>query len=359
VELQNNTTPRIEEITAAAITAMREHKVKLAAIEETARAAADALGLELLRAREDGNAVAAQLDELEGELSRRRAGELAVKIVALRDHQRELQQQEGHLGERLKEFAALSRRLQLTMQESEANGPGLTDAGTRNNRSRLAGHMTWQVAQAEEDERERLAREIHDGPAQVLANAIFELEFCERLLEKDPGKLRQEIVRLKENLRQSLGDVRHFMFGFRPAILTELGLAAALRRFSEGFQRRSGIPVSLDFDELPRLTGTQETAIFRIVQEGFQNAYKHSEASALVVSMHTSNEKLEIVIADNGQGFDVATTAKLSTDHFGLRGMQDRARLLGATIEIDSKPVTGTRITLTVALGAHVAQRNE
>lgn len=339
---------RAAEAITLVVAGVRAQQSKLQAIMEESRAEAAVHLTGQRRVREESAGVASRIAKLEAEIAQRRSSELALEIIALREQHHTLRQQETRLAERIEGLTAFTQRLLLAILESETVAATLTAEGPLEGNRGLLGSTSWRVVQAQEEERERLAREIHDGPAQALANAIFELEFCERLLEKDPVKLRKELVRLNADVRQALADVRHFIFGLRPAVLAELGLATTLRRYAEDYQARCGIAVTLEIEEPLRLSGTQDVAIFRIVQEALQNTRKHSKAARVLVRLRAEPGKLVITIEDDGEGFDLAQAGERSIGHFGLRGMQERARLIGAELEITSQPEKGTRVVLVV-----------
>lgn len=342
---------RVESLSEAIVlarSAAREEQAKLQAVLGAARGASASLLTEQRRLRDEGATAADEIARLEAELSGRRSSELAHRVVSLRERRQALQQQEERVGERIARYVALCQRLRFAIEASEAIVATVSAEDTLDEMASALGSTAWQVAVAQETERQRMAREVHDGPAQALANAIFELEFCERLLEKDPVKLRQELGRLKDDLRQGLADLRHFIFGLRPAVLSELGLAATLARYAEGYQSRCGIAVTLEVGEGLQLDSTQEVAIFRIVQEALQNTRKHSKASKVVIRLQPEPDRLVVNVEDNGEGFDLAETGKHSTGHFGLRGMEERARLIGAELTIESNRRSGTKVILLV-----------
>jgi two-component system sensor histidine kinase DegS len=228
--------------------------------------------------------------------------------------------------------------LQGQLEETEAEAGALADL--------------WSL-EVQEEERRRLAREIHDGPVQVLANAVFAVEYCQRLLTTDPQRAALELERLKSDLREGLADIRYCLFDLRPGPLAELGLPATLRRYAETFAQRFGLAVRLDLDcTLPRLSLAHELAIFRIVQEALHNVRKHSRASEVVLALQRDGTDLVVMVADNGTGFEVSQFPEGSVRHFGLTSMRERARLIRATLTIESAPGKGTRVTLRLPLTA-------
>ncbi len=206
--------------------------------------------------------------------------------------------------------------------------------------------------QAQEVERQRLAREIHDGPAQVLANAVFQLEYCERLVDKDPERLAQELANLKKDVRDGLAEVRNFIFDLRPAPLAEGGLQAMLKDYAEGYEARFDIRVETHLSDVGRLPTAQETAIYRVVQEALQNAQRHSRASKVTINLDRQRHSVVVSIEDNGVGFDVQEQLMAQVGHFGLTSMRERSQLIGGELEIISAPGKGTKVVLTVPLGS-------
>lgn len=205
------------------------------------------------------------------------------------------------------------------------------------------------IVEAQESERRRLAREIHDGPAQVLANAIFSLQYCRRLLEKDVETTKEELAHLEASLRQGLTEVRHLIFDLHVPSLSDLGLEAALRQYLQNYQDRFGINVQLDLQDLQaRLPATLEFAIFRIIQESLQNVYKHANASQVTVTSRRQGGRLVFTVADNGRGFDLRELPARAVRHLGLVSMRERAALINGSLKVDSQPGKGTTVTLTV-----------
>ncbi len=207
------------------------------------------------------------------------------------------------------------------------------------------------IIQAHEQERLRLAREIHDGPAQILANAIFELEYFERLFDRDPTAAKDALVQLKGDLREGLTEVRRFIFDLRPPALSEMGLFVALRGYLQEFEKHFGIAVAA---ELPateeRLPATVELSLFRIVQEALQNAQKHASASRINVWGEMDSLGVRLSVEDDGRGFDPTEVANRRSKNLGLISMRERAGLIGAGLQITSVPGQGTKIGLTVPL---------
>lgn len=200
----------------------------------------------------------------------------------------------------------------------------------------------------QEEERRRLAREIHDGPAQLLNSVVLRIDVCQRLVETDPERLRDELQQLKALVRLSLQDVRKIIFDLRPMALDDLGLIPALRGYLKEYQARSGIETDLaTCGSDHRFQPTFEVAIFRLVQEALSNVEKHAGAERVWVTMECLGGRVvQLTVKDDGAGFDpdlvLSSTAGAK---FGLLGMRERAELVGGTMTIQSAPGQGTELT--------------
>ncbi|MDD3927227.1 MAG: sensor histidine kinase [bacterium] len=207
------------------------------------------------------------------------------------------------------------------------------------------------VISLQEEERRRIARDLHDGPVQNIANIVLRLDLCEQLLKKSPASLPDELSELKSIARSCLDEVRKFIYDLRPMALDDLGFASAMRQYIKEFSKRTGIGIDANISSsLPRLKSDYELAMFRIAQEALNNVYKHSDAGKASIDVNSSNGMIILCIQDNGKGFKLDETLKtLSTKQkFGLVSMRERAELLGADIDISTSPGKGTSVTLTV-----------
>lgn len=209
------------------------------------------------------------------------------------------------------------------------------------------------VIRAQEEERRRLAREIHDGPAQLLNSVVLRINVCQKLFETDLERLREELNQLKELVRLSLQDVRKIIFDLRPMALDDLGLVPALRAFLKDYQGRTGIETDFAvFGNERRYDSAFEVAVFRLVQEALTNVYKHSGATRVWVKVETAGgRELRLSIRDDGAGFDPQRVMEAGRGtKFGLVGMRERAELLGGSLEIQSAPGEGARLHVTFPL---------
>ncbi|KAF1080919.1 MAG: Sensor protein DegS [Candidatus Rifleibacterium amylolyticum] len=208
---------------------------------------------------------------------------------------------------------------------------------------------------AQEEERKRISREIHDGPAQTLASLTMRIDYC---LEQPglPQPLVDELKELKESVIRSLKDIRRFIFDLRPMALDDLGLLPTLEQFIGGFKNRTGVPVYIDTDgERAFLGGDKELAVFRVIQEATNNALRHSNPNSvhIFLKFDAHKQRLSVVIKDDGSGFDVAETRRVygNLKKLGLISMEERIRLSGGEFSIVSDSGSGTVVSFWVPLG--------
>ncbi len=204
------------------------------------------------------------------------------------------------------------------------------------------------AASVREQERRRLARELHDGPAQALAAALFGVDLAVHALDRDPATARDELLGARELVRDALDDVRSLMAGLRPRLLEERGIVVALRTLA-AMPPLWGTAVTVEtrgMAEGERLQPELELGLFRIAQEAVSNARRHGAASRVQVMLQVSPMAVELQIADDGRGLpgDAGHVGRNRGE--GLPGMRERARLLGGDVSIESEPGLGTRISV-------------
>ncbi len=222
--------------------------------------------------------------------------------------------------------------------------------------------LGFKIILAQEEERRRIAREVHDGPAQSMANAVLRSEIAERMLMKhDYAMAQKELRDLKAQVREGLEEVRKIISNLRPMALDDLGLIPALRKYVQDFEERTGIRTKFDMiGKEQRLPSAMEVSIFRLVQEAFSNAHKHANASFLLLEVAFQKQSVKISVLDNGVGFDTddIDTIMNSGIHFGLMGMRERVELLEGRLEIRSRQGEGTRITMHIPVNKSRRETN-
>ncbi len=232
------------------------------------------------------------------------------------------------------------------------------DAATIREKTEQAERLAAQVIMAQEDERRRVARELHDEAGQALTAAIIGLErglasMPEVYASDLPVQPRQLISNLRDLAAQTLDEVRKLALELRPSVLDDLGLVAALRQYARSTEERSGLTVGLTvmgWDELldARLPAEVETALFRIAQEALTNAIRHAHATSVHLRLRRSPEAVTLEVRDDGVGIGASPTSE--GEHLGMFGMRERARLLGG--EFNTAPVSprGTLVRVSIPL---------
>ena len=211
------------------------------------------------------------------------------------------------------------------------------------------------IVQVEEDERHRNAVAIHDGATQQLTNLVLRAQLCQRLLENDPERGRQEFQELQTAMAVALQESRRLIHDLRPLSVDDLGLFVSLRRYVQALTDRGGstrIDLRIDGPE-SRFEPWQELALFRIVQEPLSNAVRHAQAKNVRVTVEVNAQVFRAIVEDDGVGFNPpsgAGTAR-SRRNFGLAELHERALLLSGTLNIESRIGRGSRVQFELPLG--------
>jgi two-component system sensor histidine kinase DegS len=267
--------------------------------------------------------LSASLSELA--LAEKRFADLTQRLSQARDRTRDIQGDLGMLGDMLRQGGATQAEESLAYRSTSR-----------------------QVFQIIEEERMRIARDMHDGPAQSMSNLVLQAEVLERLVKK-PDALLSELQEFKNSVRNALDETRQLIFDLRPMTLDDLGLVPTLRRYGREYTDQHGILVRLKVvGEERRLPGNIEGTMFRIIQEALTNAYKHSQARTVELALTLSGEGVDASVGDDGVGFDVrAIEAGLATNrNLGLLSMRERCELEGGVLQIKSQPGKGTEIRM-------------
>jgi two-component system sensor histidine kinase DegS len=203
------------------------------------------------------------------------------------------------------------------------------------------------LVNAQEAERQRLSRQMHDGPAQALSNFILQTEIAMKLLDVDAGQARNELSSLKVSAMSTFQKVRNFIFELRPMMLDDLGLVPTIRRYADAFKEQSGaeVNVTITGDE-HRMESYIEVMVFRAMQELLSNAVHQNQATSIKILMDLGDNLVKLSVDDNGKGFDTDDLGKESS--LGLKLIQERTEMLGGTFDINSSPGKGARVTLSI-----------
>jgi signal transduction histidine kinase len=202
-----------------------------------------------------------------------------------------------------------------------------------------------QTAAIQEEERRRIARELHDGVGPSLASLNIRLHTVKKQLERDQNPMASEVEELAEQAQANIHDIRRLIYDLRPAVLDELGLASALEEYAERFQKDQGIVVKLNIaDDQSRLPPELETTLFRISQEALANVARHANARRIELTLDNKPAEISLLICDDGQGFD--PEKQFGGAHLGLWSMQKRVEQFGGRFSIDSRPGLGASIII-------------
>ncbi len=258
------------------------------------------------------------------------------RLFVMRGQLEKLQSEKTHL----ERFKATLERAQATQSGPAAS----TSSGG------AKGPMTGveMLVNAQETERQRLSRQMHDGPAQALSNFILQTEIAMRLFDIDAGQARDELNNLKSSAMGTFQKVRNFIFELRPMMLDDLGLVPTVRRYSEAFKEQAGLDVNVTITGAERrLEPYLEIMLFRAIQELLGNAARHSQASQVKVNLDMGDDRIRVSVDDNGKGFDPESVQQGNS--LGLKLIRERAEMLGGNCEIDSAPGKGTRVAFAVS----------
>ena len=221
------------------------------------------------------------------------------------------------------------------------------DSGSASDSGKASSSGIEMIVNAQEAERQRLSRQMHDGPAQAMSNFILQTEIAMRLLDVDPAQAKEELGNLKAAAMGTFQKVRNFIFELRPMMLDDLGLIPTVRKYVDAFKDQTGLDTSLTVTgNERRLEPYLEVMIFRAVQELLGNASRHSQATMVKILLDLENEIIRVSVDDNGKGFDPESV--LGGKSLGLKLIRERAEMLGGKFDIDSAAGKGARISFSI-----------
>lgn len=368
----------INRIFSNAIRVMEDSKYQIYEVCESARSERAALEKELEHVLQQTVQMIEQVDKLEMEyryarirltdVSRdfTRYGELDIKKAYEKATLIQLQlatsrEQEKHLKMRRDDLQLRMRNVEKNIERAESIASQMNVvleylSGDLDNVTRILESaknrqlLGLKIILAQEEERKRIAREIHDGPAQTLANLALRTEIAERMAAKQDYDLIQvELSDLKGQVRSGLEEIRKIIFNLRPMALDDLGLIPTLRKLLQDFEEKTKIHTIFEVSgKEVRLSSSMEAAIYRLTQEALSNVQKHASASRVTIMLSFRVNNLQIKVKDNGRGF----IRKPSTDqpHYGIIGMYERVELLEGVIDIQSEVDKGTEIIIEIPL---------
>ena len=278
----------------------------------------------------------ASISELQ--MAYKSAMEAQQRLLVMRGQIEKLQAEKVSLA---KLVGVLEKFQQVLSESADGSGSSKRSGDTKN--------MLEVLIKAQESERLRLSRHMHDGPAQTLSNFIVQAEIAARLLEIDPSRAKDELSNLKAAAMTAFQKVRTFIFELRPMMLDDLGLIPTLKRYVESFKEQTGQEVGLTIKgKERRLESFLEVLIFRALQELMGNAARHNASQAVKVQINVqlvlSSDMIRVSVSDNGKGFDPDQIA--NSEGVGLKLIRERLEMLGGTLDVDTAPGKGCKILL-------------
>jgi two-component system sensor histidine kinase DegS len=367
---------QLGKILKTTLTAIESGKEEIFFIAETSRSETQRLTNELSQLKSDIAEVIPQVDfqekldrrlrqklmEVSRSYNKYTEKEMIAAYAEAKDAQvnlQLLQSRESQLRKRRDDIERSLRQMQATIERAENlmtqvnMAVNLLQGGiaevlhTQNHEQRQ--EMGLRVIRAQEEERRRVAREIHDGPAQTLANIVLRLEIAEKLLEIDPSRVKAELKDLKNLVRSNLQDIRRIIFDLRPMALDDLGIVPAIAKYLDYFQENYGIICELQIEgREKRLLPAMEVALFRLIQEGMTNVAKHAQSVKADVSLVFQENWTIARIQDYGRGFEVNSVLDNPGEHFGLIGIRERVEMFAGRFSVQSTLEKGTTIELSI-----------
>ena len=305
---------------------------------------------ELSKLTQRNTAITAHLQQIQNQLDRLPPQAQEVKsaydsaldaqqrLFVMRGQLEKLQTEKAHL----ERFKSTLERARTSMGGSNASSPSMSGGGGK---SPLAS--VEMLVNAQETERQRLSRQMHDGPAQALSNFILQTEIAMRLFDVDATQARGELNSLKASAMSTFQKVRNFIFELRPMMLDDLGLVPTVRRYSDAFKEQTGLDLNVTVTgNERRLEPYLEVMLFRAIQELLGNAARHGQGSIVKVMLDMGEERVRVSVDDNGRGFDADVVQQGAS--LGLKLIRERAEMLGGSFEMDSAVGKGARIAFAV-----------
>jgi Signal transduction histidine kinase len=214
-------------------------------------------------------------------------------------------------------------------------------------------YLSKKIMKAHEEERKRIAREIHDGPAQSAVNLSFRLEICKRYFaDENMDKLQSEMLGLGDSIHSTVKEIRSIIYDLKPSGLED-GLIKAIQRYIEAYSSNNSINIDFTYSGDDSVLEYYLTStLYRITQEALNNIKKHAEADSIMIDITITNEKVDLEIYDDGKGFDLEELKTRKFDKlkggFGLQGIRERVELVRGRLDIKSAPGKGTRLVVDI-----------
>lgn len=303
---------------------------------------------ELSRLTQKKASVTAQLQKVQNNLDSASKSDIRDAFIEAMDAQQRLLVMRGQLDKLQEQRTSLANFIQHLekVQDFTKTHSGKVGAGT----SQPSGLSTLEMLiNSQEAERQKLSRQMHDGPAQALSNFIVQAEISTKMFDMDPTKSREELEKLKNSAMNTFQKVRNYIAELRPMMLDDMGLAPCVKKHIASVKEETGADVSININGGDKkLPNYLEVYIFRAIQELVGNSIKHNqnypEKIKVDVDLTLDNSNIKLTIKDNGQGFDPAKIDE--SGGLGLKLIRERAEMLGGSLMVNANVDSGVEITL-------------
>jgi two-component system sensor histidine kinase DegS len=306
--------------------------------------------LEVNRMRDRNVTISAQLSRVDSNFDTIPRADIKAAYDSALDAKTRLLTMQGQLEkakgtqEELQHFEQLLGRLLnlvrgLGPDQLPSPGGRVVSSTLANEEGGLSAKAIVSMVETQEVERQRLARQMHDGPAQSLTNFILQAEICQRLFDRNPDRAGEELNNLKTAASTTFQKVRDFIFDLRPMMLDDLGLVPTIRRYVEAYQEKTNIETQLNIlGEERRLPAHIEVMMFRSIQGIMGNARDQLSAKLINIVLDVGPEWLKATLEHDGKGFDSeeALSAEHTDDSYGLRTLRERIELVGGSLDVMS-----------------------
>ena len=301
---------------------------------------------ELSKLTQRNAAITTHLQQVQNQLDKLPPQEIRSAYDSALDAQQRLFVMRGQL-EKLQSEKTHLERFKSTLERARASMSGSSASSASGSGGKSPMASVEMLVNAQETERQRLSRQMHDGPAQALSNFILQTEIAMRLFDVDANQARTELNSLKTSAMGTFQKVRNFIFELRPMMLDDLGVTPTVRRYADAFKEQNGLEASVVVTgHERRLEPYLEVMIFRAIQELLGNAARHSQGSQVKVLVDMGEERVRVSVEDNGRGFDPEVVEQGAS--LGLKLIRERAEMLGGSFEMDSAVGKGARISFSV-----------
>jgi len=282
------------------------------------------------------------------------AKDLQIQLSLKRQEEKELFKERTRLEIRLKDsWDVLKNAENLTSKVGMALGLLRSGISGQLEDIMVKQDMGLRIIKAQEAERKRVSREIHDGPAQTMANIVIKSDYIERIIDHDMNEAKNEIHSLKEVVRDSLKNIRKIIYDLLPMSLSDLGLVPTIQRLVNDLEKDSGIKAAFKVkDSGHKLEPLVNLTVFRIIQECLTNIRKHADATQVQIKLEIDPDRIQIFVKDDGVGFNLDDISQNEDDDsgYGLYSMRERVDLLRGEFNLDTGKGAGTKIKAIIPL---------